>query len=257
METENRTLSTSERFSNRVANYVKYRPGYPPEVLQLFRDEMGLTPGSVIADIGSGTGLSAKLFLENGNTVFGIEPNAAMRAAAEEFLAEFPNFRSTDGTSEHTTLPDASIDIVIAAQAFHWFRPDETRLEFKRILKPVGFVALIWNERQLDSTPFLRDYEKLLLKYAKDYLEVRHEKVNEELLSAFFKADFRRATFANVQAFDFAGIKGRMLSSSYMPSEGDEDYLPMVKELETLFAKHNESGKIEVFYDTNIFYCQL
>lgn len=249
--------NTVERFSNRVANYVKYRPGYPPEVLQLFRDEMGLTPGSVIADIGSGTGLSARLFLENGNTVYGVEPNEAMRAAAEEFLAEFPNFHSIDGTSEQTTLPDASIDIVIAAQAFHWFRPEETRLEFKRILRHGGYVALIWNERQLDSTPFLRDYEQLLIKYAKDYLEVRHEKVNEELLSAFFKAEFRRATFANVQVFDFDGIKGRMLSSSYMPSEADEDYLPMVEELEILFAKHNESGKIEVFYDTNIFYCQL
>ena len=248
---------TIERFSDRVANYVKYRPGYPPEVLGLFRDEMGLTPSTVLADIGSGTGLSAKIFLENGNKVYGVEPNAAMRAAAEEFLADFPDFQSIDGTSEQTTLPDASIDIVIAAQAFHWFRPEETRSEFKRIIKPDGFVALIWNERQLDSTPFLRDYEQLLIKYAKDYLEVRHEKVNEELLSAFFKADFRRARFANVQVFDFDGIRGRMLSSSYMPSEADKDYLPMVEELEMLFAKHSENGRIKVFYDTNIFYCQL
>ncbi|MDM7921724.1 MAG: class I SAM-dependent methyltransferase, partial [Pyrinomonadaceae bacterium] len=245
------------RFSNRVANYVKYRPGYPPEVVELFRDEMNLTPASVMADVGSGTGLSAKIFLENGNMVYGVEPNAAMRAAAEEFLAAFPNFVSIDGTSEATMLGEASIDIVIAAQAFHWFRPEETHREFKRILKTGGYVALIWNERQLDSTEFLREYEKLLLKYARDYEQVRHEKINEDVLSAFFQVPFRRATFPNVQDFDFEGLKGRMLSSSYMPSETDDDFQPMVKELEILFAKHNESGRIKVFYDTNIFYCQL
>lgn len=257
MKPDNEKLATAERFSNRVANYVKYRPGYPPEVLQLFCDEMDLTPASVVADIGSGTGLSAKIFLENGNPVYGVEPNAPMRAAAEEFLAAFPRFRSTDGTSEATTLGDASVDIVIAAQAFHWFRPEESRREFKRILKPGGYVALIWNERQLDSTEFLREYEKLLLKYARDYQQVRHEKINEDVLSAFFQVPFRRATFPNVQVFDLDGIRGRMLSSSYMPSETDEDFQPLVKELEILFAKHNESGRIKVFYDTNIFYCQL
>src|SRR6476661_7118338 len=106
-----------ERFSNRVDNYVKYRPGYPSAILDLFRDEMNLGTHSVVADIGSGTGLSAKLFLENGNKVYGVEPNAAMRAAAEEFLKPFPNFVSVDGTSEDTTLPNDSVDIVIAAQA--------------------------------------------------------------------------------------------------------------------------------------------
>ncbi len=118
---------TVERFSNRVENYVKYRPGYPREVLDLFRDEMNLTENSVIADIGSGTGISAKLFLENGNEVFGVEPNAAMRGAAEEFLREFPKFKSVDGTAENTNLPDNSVDLVVAAQAFHWFDKDKTR----------------------------------------------------------------------------------------------------------------------------------
>lgn len=250
-------MNTVERFSNRVANYVKYRPGYPPEMIPFFRSAMGLRPDSAVADIGSGTGLSSEPFLENGNTVFGVEPNAAMRAAAEEYLAEFPNFRSIDGTSEDTTLPDGSVDLVIAAQAFHWFRPVETRREFKRILKPGGYAALIWNERQLDTTEFLREYEQLLLKYATDYTEVRHEKVNEELLSSFFKTDFHRVTFPNFQEFDFDGLKGRMSSSSYMPAETDAAYGPLTKELETLFAKHAENDKIKVFYDTNIFYCQL
>ncbi|HYJ89857.1 MAG TPA: class I SAM-dependent methyltransferase, partial [Pyrinomonadaceae bacterium] len=144
------TLNTVERFSNRVANYVKYRPGYPAEVLQLFRDKMNLTKASVMADIGTGPGISARMFVENGNIVYGVEPNDAMRAAAEEIFRKFPNFHSVNGDSENTTLPDASLDFVIAAQAFHWFKPEPTRDEFRRILKPGGYVALIWNLRQLD-----------------------------------------------------------------------------------------------------------
>jgi SAM-dependent methyltransferase len=250
-------MQTAERFSDRVANYVKYRPGYPAGVLRLFEERLGLTPDSVIADIGSGTGLSARPFLDNGNTVYGVEPNAAMRAAAEEFLAGFSGFHSIDGTSDSTTLPDSSVDLVIAAQAFHWFEPEPTRREFKRILKPGGHVALIWNERQLDTTPFLREYEKLLLKYARDYAEVRHEKIDSGVLRAFFLADIEHASFPNEQEFDLAGLTGRVLSSSYMPSESDDNYEPMIKELNALFAKHAESGRIKVFYDTNVFYCEL
>ncbi len=249
--------STVERFSNRVENYVKYRPGYPAEMMDFFRNELGLTSDSAIADIGSGTGLSAKPFLENGNVVYGVEPNEAMRAAAEEFLQSFENFRSTSGTSETTKLPDGSVDLVIAAQAFHWFEPDATRREFKRILKPGGYVALIWNERQLDSTPFLIEYEQLLLKYASDYEKVRHENIDQERLGTFFQTGFDQRTFANQQIFDFDGLKGRLLSSSYMPAEGDENYQPMIAELKALFAKHDRDGKITILYDTNVYFSQL
>lgn len=249
--------NTVERFSNRVENYVKYRPAYPAEVLRLFRDEMNLTESSVIADIGSGTGISSKLFLKNGNKVFGVEPNASMRYAADEFLSDFLNFTSIDGTAENSSLPGDSVDFVIAAQAFHWFDQQRTLDEFKRILRPNGFVALIWNERQLETTPFLIEYEKLLLKFASDYASVRHDNVNEESLADFFQTDFRRETFQNEQVLDFEGLKGRVLSSSYMPSELHENYDPMVAELRSLFAKHAESGKIKVFYDTNVFYSEV
>ena len=250
-------VNTIDRFSNRVADYVKYRPGYPLEVIGLFRNDLGLQRDSVIADIGSGTGISAKLFLENGNTVYGVEPNAAMRAAAEDILKGFSSFKSIDGTAESTTLANESIDFIIAAQAFHWFEGGKTRIEFKRILKPGGYVALIWNERQLDTTEFLREYEKLLLKFANDYEKVRHENIDSEKLKSFFQTDFEKATFPNVQVFDFEGIKGRLSSSSYMPAEGSEKYYPMINELKSLFDKHQESGKIKVFYDTNIYYTQL
>jgi len=250
-------VDTVERFSNRVANYVKYRPGYPSVLLELFRDEMNLRADSIIADIGSGTGLSAKLFLANGNTVFGVEPNPSMRRAAEEFLAEFPHFKSVDGTAENTALPDDSVDIVIAAQAFHWFDPQPTLAEIQRITRKGGHVALIWNERQLDTTPFLRDYEELLMKFANDYGAVRHDNVSENNLSAFFGKEFKRRTFENRQVFDFDGLKGRLLSSSYMPAADDPHFGPMSAALHTVFAKHAEDGKITVFYDTNVFYAEV
>ena len=250
-------MSTVERFSDRVENYVKFRPGYPPEVLQLFRNEMGLTADSVIVDVGSGTGISAKVFLENGNTVYGVEPNSAMRSAAEEWLGGFPEFRSLTGTAEATGLPEDSVDFVIAAQAFHWFDRDNAREEFLRILKPGGWVALIWNERQLNSTPFLREYEQFLLKFANDYAKVRHENVDREPLKLFFRNEFRTRVFSNSQVLDFNGLLGRVLSSSYMPNESSGQFSDMKNELSAIVAKHAENGKIEILYDTAVHYSQF
>lgn len=249
--------NTIERFSNRVENYVKYRPTYPQEVFQTFRDEMNLQKTSVVADIGAGTGISARVFLENGNTVFGVEPNRAMRDAAENFLNAFPNFRSIDGTAENTMLADDSVDLAIAAQAFHWFNHEKARAEFKRILKADGFAALLWNERQLDSNDFLRAYERLLIRFGSDYETVRHDNVSDETLRAFFKKDYGRAAFPNVQALDFDGLKGRILSSSYMPTDGDRNFAPMLAELRRLFADYEKDSRIEILYTTNIYYAQI
>jgi ubiquinone/menaquinone biosynthesis C-methylase UbiE len=226
-------------------------------MLSFFEDELGLTVDSVVADIGSGTGLSSRLFLENGNTVYGVEPNDGMRAAAEEYLNEFPNFRSVIGSADNTRLPDNSVDLVIAAQAFHWFEPSAARREFARILKPDSYTALIWNERQLDTTPFLSEYEQLLLKYANDYTLVRHENINDNRLGEFFGKPFSRKTFDNVQVFDFNGLKGRVLSSSYMPTESDERYGEMIGELGSLFAKYAEKDRIKILYDTRVYYTKL
>jgi len=155
--------NATSRFSDRVANYVLYRPGYPPQALQALQTECGLAPNHVIADIASGTGIWTRLLLENGNAVFGIEPNAEMREAGERLLQAFPNFTSLAGTAEATTLASQSVDFVTAAQAAHWFDRARSRREFVRILKPGGWLALLWNERVTDTTPFLRDYEQLLL----------------------------------------------------------------------------------------------
>jgi len=249
--------NTVERFSDRVENYVKYRPGYPPEILRLFRDEMNLRQDSVVADIGAGTGISARIFTENGNKVFAVEPNELMRCAAAEFLRDFPNFTAIDGMAEDTTLPANSVDFVVAAQAFHWFDETNTRREFERILKDDGFVVLMWNERQLDSTAFLRDYENLLIEFGTDYEQIRHDNITKETLQDFFRTDFRQATFRNSQTVDFDGLRGRMLSASYIPSAANPRFARMIKNLESLFAEHAENGRIQILYDTKVFYGRI
>jgi len=248
---------TVERFSDRVENYVKYRPGYPPEVLQLFRDEMNLRPRSIVADIGAGTGISTKIFAANENKVFAVEPNELMRKAAQEFLRDFPNVTAVDGTAENTTIPESSVDFVVAAQAFHWFDETNTRREFARILKENGFVVLIWNERQLDSTAFLRGYENLLIEFGIDYETVRHENITKETLRNFFQTDFREAIFPSAQTVDFDSLRGRMLSASYVPSADNPRFAEIIKNLESLFAEHAENGKIDIIYDTKVFYGQI
>ena len=226
-------------------------------MLAFFKRELGLNESSVIADIGAGTGLSSKPFLENGNVVYGVEPNATMRKAAKEFLAHFENFHPIDATSAETNLQDDACDFIIAAQAFHWFEPESTRNEFKRILKPGGYVCLIWNERQLETNEFLKEYEQLLLKHANDYGIVRHENIQDGELENFFQQPFERATFSNHQILDLNGLKGRLLSASYMPNEGDPKYEPMIKDLTNVFVKHERDGRITILYDTNVFYSQF
>ena len=241
------------RFSNRVANYVRYRPDYPRAVLTCLADEASLRPDSVVADIGCGTGISTRMFLENGNRVFGVEPNEAMREAAAEYLADLGDLTLVDGTSDDTTLPDASIDLIVAAQAFHWFDPERARVEFQRIAKAGGAVALIWNERRLDHDEYHSEYEKVLVKYSRDYAVVRHDRFDEAVLSEFFHGKVVKRSFENYQDLDLDGVKGRMLSASYMPAEGDDRYPELMDEIERLFAKHERSGRIKVFYDTNVY----
>ena len=250
-------MQTVERFSNRVENYVKYRPIYPKEILDLFRREMGLQDSSVIADIGSGTGISTKFFLEKGNPVIGVEPNAAMREAAENFLKDFPNFKSVAGTSENTGLDDKSVDFVVAAQAFHWFDKAKAREEFRRILREKGFTVLIWNERQLDSNEFLREYERFLCEFGMDYHQVRHDNVSDDILKEFFQNKFQRAVFQNSQILDFEGLKGRVLSSSYMPTPENPRFEEMVENLKDLFNRYEKDNRIEIIYDTNVYYGQF
>lgn len=246
-----------ERFKSRVKDYARYRPGYPAAIIELLTSQCGLSSNSVVADIGSGTGKLSEIFLENGNVVFGIEPNAEMRAAAEQILQGYSRFISTEGTAESTTMAPASIDFVTAGQAFHWFEPDKARVESIRILKPQGWAALIWNERLIDTTAFLRDYERLLLDYGTDYQEVRHENSGESIAKFFAPVDYELETFANSQEFDYEGLKGRVRSSSYTPEPQDPRFEPMFQSLQEIFAKHERVGRVSFDYVTKVYYGQL
>ena len=248
------TADPTQRFSSRVDNYVRYRPGYPAEVLALLEEQCGLTPNTVVADIASGTGLWTRLLLENGNPVFGVEPNRDMRNAGEEFLRAYPRFTSVAGAAEATTLPDRSVDIVTAAQAAHWFDPPRARREFVRILQPGGWTVLLWNERLTGSTPFLRAYEQLLLDFGTDYKEVRHERTTAEIRGFFAPSTYQEAVFKYRQEFDYEGLEGRLLSSSYTPQPGHAKYAPMLQALRGIFDQHQRSGQVHFDYDTRVFY---
>lgn len=241
-----------ERFSNRVADYVRSRPSYPEAALDWIRETTGITSESVIADVGCGTGISSKLFLRRGCAVHGIEPNDAMRAAADSFLAEFPRFRSHRGTAEATTLPGQSVNLVVAAQAFHWFAGDAARSEFARILIPGGHIVVMWNARHLDTTPFLREYERLLLEFGTDYGEVRHENTGAAEFAGLFPDGYESRSFPNTQRFEFEGLRGRLLSSSYAPAAGHEKHAPMLAELARLFERHQTDGTVCFDYETEV-----
>ncbi len=249
--------SPTARFSDRVENYVRYRPGYPAEVVGVLRSECGLLPEHVIADIASGTGLFTRLLLENGNRVFAVEPNAEMREAGQRMLESYFNLSSIAGTAEDTGLPDACADFVTAAQAAHWFDRSRARAEFVRILKPGGWCVLIWNERRTDATSFLRDYEELLLAYGTDYKEVRHERTTSTIHEFFGPAAFHERSFDYCQRFDYEALAGRLLSSSYAPLEDHANHEPMMRELDRIFRAHARDGVVEFEYNTRVFYGKL
>lgn len=249
--------NATSRFSDRVENYALYRPRYPREALEALKVECGLDASAVIADIASGTGFWTRLLLENGNSVYGVEPNAEMRAAGERLLADFPRFTSVAGTAEATTLPNHNLDFVTAAQAGHWFDRKKARQEFLRILRPGGWLVLLWNERLTDSSPFLRDYEQLLLDYGTDYQDIRHERTTAEVNQFFDPAPYRERTFDMRQEFDYAGVEGRLLSSSYAPGPEHPKHAPMLRELRKIFEAHAVSGRAAFEYKTRIFFGRL
>jgi ubiquinone/menaquinone biosynthesis C-methylase UbiE len=247
-----------QRFTNRVADYVRYRPGYPAAVLALLRTECSLRPGHVIADIGSGTGFLSELFLKNGNRVYGVEPNAEMRRAGEEYLASYDGFSSIEGSAESTTLGDSSVDFVATGQAFHWFEQNATRREFARILKPDGWVVVLWNERLIDSTPFLREYEDLLRKFGTDYSRVNESYPRQEQMRSFFQDQpYRQQKIPNFQVFDFEGLAGRVRSSSYMPAKDHPNFAPMMAELDRVFRAHQQDGAVRMEYLTRLYFGRL
>jgi SAM-dependent methyltransferase len=246
-------VNPTGRFSDRVADYVRSRPGYPPALIPLLQDRTGLEPDWVIADIGSGTGLSAEPFLAFGNVVYGVEPNDEMRAAGERVLHGYSKFRSIAGSAEQTTLEPRSIDLVTAGQAFHWFDRARARAEFGRILRPNGWIVLFWNRRDTTGSAFARDYEALLERFGTDYQQVRHDNLAESEIGAFLGTSYERAALTNEQVLDYDGLQGRLLSSSYTPAAGDARRAMMLDELRSLFDRHQQNGFVTIDYTTEIF----
>jgi SAM-dependent methyltransferase len=247
----------TERFSSRVENYVRFRPSYPKEVIEVLREECGLTPESVVADIASGTGLFTRLLLENGNRVFGVEPNKDMRQAGEHYLAGFPNFTSVAGTAESTTLLDQSIDLVTCAQAAHWLKREEALREFQRILRPGHFAVILFNDRKVKGNAFSDDYEALVVKYGTDYSEVQRLGRIFEGVDFFVPYQCEKRTLPNYQDFDYESLEGRLLSSSYAPQRGEPTFELMIAGLREIFSKHAHNGRVRMEYDTNIYFAKL
>jgi SAM-dependent methyltransferase len=250
--------NAKNRFSNRVADYLRYRPHYPEGVLDFLRAQSHLSPSQTVADIGSGTGFLSELFLKHGNPVFGVEPNQEMREAGEEYLAAYPRFASINGSAEATTLPTSSVDFVTVGQAFHWFKPEPTRREFARIVRPGGWVAIVWNDRTLSTTGFAVSYEELLVRFGTDYSRVRDAYPQKKDIREFFAHEkFLTHELPNFQRFDLESLRGRLRSSSYVPTEGDLNFGPMMAGLDALFAAHQQDGRVLMEFSTWVHLGQL
>ena len=245
---------STQRFSDRVDAYVKYRPDYPDELIELLKNEIGLSTSSTVADIGSGTGISSELFLRNGMTVYAVEPNEPMRVAAEQWLDTNPLFHSMHGTAEETTLQTESMDLILAGQAFHWFNREKAAKEFRRILKPGGHVVLFWNSRRTSGNAFLEDYEALLIRYGTDYNQINHQNVHDNDIADFFAPNpVKKHTLYNEQICDFTSLHGRVESSSYAPNRQHPDYEPMMAGLKDIYEAHQQNGTIRIEYDVVVY----
>ena len=251
-------MDPTQRFSSRVNNYVKYRPGYPHAVIDTLEKECGFSPFSLVADIGSGTGALTDLFVRNGNHVFAVEPNKEMREAAEHRLNGYSGFHSVDGRAEWTNLDDGSVELVVVGQAFHWFDAAKAREEFKRILRPSGWAMVVWDERDFESTAFLAAYDTLLRAYAPDYARTKHKHVYDTALDAFYGGlGFTERTFSYRQKMDFEGVKGRMQSSSYTPEPGHPNHVPMLDELQKIYREYEVNGYVTFEYITRMYYGRM
>ncbi|HEY9403646.1 MAG TPA: class I SAM-dependent methyltransferase [Pyrinomonadaceae bacterium] len=249
----------TKRFTERAANYAAYRPKYPAAIVEFMRAELGLNASSVVADVGAGTGIWTEMLLRAGGcrTVFAVEPNDAMRAEAENSLGEFPGFKSVNGEAEATTLEDASVDFVTAAQAFHWFDAARARHEFARILRPGGWVVLLWNMRRVDTTPFLRELERILRAYGTDYERVAADNPGAELMGEFFPRGYGTRSFAHEQVLDYEALRGRWLSASYVPLAGHPNHEPMFDALRRAFDAHQQEGRVHIEYEAVAYYGRL
>ena len=242
----------TKRFSDRVDNYQRFRPSYTDETIDYISNNFGLSKQSVLADIGSGTGIFTEKILPRCKKVYAIEPNTEMRTAAEKRLSMNKSFQSINGTSENTTLDNESIDAITVAQAFHWFNIEETKKEFNRILKKDAVVFLIWNNR-VTNTSFLKAYEEILVNKIPEYTVVNHNNITVDIIKAFLIRDYSKVIFKNNQIFDLEGVLGRLSSSSYTPKKDTKEYEIIKAEIVKIFNQYSTDGVISFNYNTEIY----
>jgi len=243
-----------ERFSNRVADYRRFRPDYPPEVLRFLTKEVPPQEETTAADIGSGTGILSRQLLEAGYHVLAVEPNAAMREAAEADLGKREGFQQFPGSAEDTGLPSRCASLATAGQAFHWFDPLPARREFQRILKPRGAAALIWNDRDKTGSRFARLYEDLLRKLGTDYNAVDHSRHAAAKMRVFWAgARVEEVSIAHAQYLDREALHGRVASSSYTPPPGEKGYDELHRELDRIFDECQQNGTVAFEYATRVY----
>jgi SAM-dependent methyltransferase len=244
---------STTRFTSRVADYVKARPTYPAQIIDTLREQIAFNPAKIIVDVGAGTGISSKLFLDAGNTVYAVEPNAAMRAAAIAQLGKSPNYHAVDGTAEATTLAACSIDLIVAAQAFHWFDRRAFGTECRRIGRVDALLLVMWNSRVTSGSEFAEGYERLLLERANGYTRVNHQQLTFEQISEAFAAPPKLTELANEQVMNFEFLKARVASSSYTPPMGDPQHEPLMAELRELFDRTASGGLVKIEYRTELY----
>ena len=250
--------NSSERFSDRVEAYLAGRPRYPAVIVAHLAARGALPANGIVADIGIGTGLSAEPFLAAGYPVIGIEPNAPMRAAGSEYLGRFPAFEMRDGSADATGLADACVDLVLAAQAFHWFDAARFRVESLRILRAGGWAALVWNDRDLGGTPFLAGYEALLVEYGQDYLAIRYRHQGTDAIPVYFGGVAPAAAeFRHQRRMDWTAVAALANSASYLPGAGQPGHAELMAELLRLFDAHAENGSIEMRYTCRVHAARL
>lgn len=243
-------------FSGKFSNYSKYRPGYPQNLLRLMEEHNALTPVTVVADIGSGTGIMSQLFLENGNTVYGVEPNDEMRQYSSISFRTYPNFHSVKGTGENTGLHDNSVGLVVCAQSFHWLNPDSVKKEFQRILIDQGHVGLIWNDKTQEENSFNSDYESICKRFKKfrpKYSSSGGTLIDHNIIDNFFKGSYKKMELENHQDLTLEGVMGRYSSTSYAIGPEEAGYESLVTEMKEAFRKYQNDGRVRIQYITKIF----
>ena len=259
-------MNSTTRFTGRSKQYVKYRPSYPPQVLSHLRETIGWSQEKRIADVGAGTGIFTKLILEQGNEVVAIEPNDDMRSELMEQLQSYVTEQNTqhsnklsvrNGSAEMTGLSDHSVDGIVCAQSFHWFDQKRARAEFIRVLKPQADVVLLWNQRDVQASQFVRDYESLFMQYGEQYNAVKHKQMNVDVLTSFFGRKPQLVSFYYEQPLEYEQLIGRIQSSSFSITEQDTRYEAFMNDIKAIFSRHEQAGIVKMIYRTDVYWGKL